>query len=215
MKKNKLNENSIDLGVVDMTPISNMSCGIINKNDFSLSFESPSTINVGIVKVFPDSIIPEYKTTKSACFDLEVYLGESVNQVKIFETSGNSSFRNIGKFEENLKRGIFLYPGERALFPTGVIFDIPEGFEIDVFPRSGAAIERGLTLINCTGIIDEDYTKMLYVLLVNNSSQKQLIFHRDRIAQAKIIPYLQASFVEIPSVEQKTNRIGGIGSTGR
>lgn len=216
MKKNRIsNESFIDLGVVDMVPMSESSCRIVDENIFSLSSEDQPAISVGIIKSFPDSVIPEYKTERSACFDLEVYLGDNVNQVKVYETSGNFALRNIGKFGEESKRGIFIYPGERALLPTGIIFDIPEGFEIDVFPRSGAAIERGLTLINCTGIIDEDYTQMLYVLLINSSQQKQIIYHRDRVAQAKIIPYLQATFVEIQSIEQKTNRVGGMGSTGR
>ena len=103
----------------------------------------------------------------------------------------------------------------RVLIPTGLIFDIPENHSVRVYPRSGLSSKRGLNLINCVGIIDEDYVEEVFVPVYNNSQEKLRIFNGDRIAQAVLV-FNQRAIInytnERPS--RKSDRDGGFGSTG-
>ena len=102
------------------------------------------------------------------------------------------------------------------MVPTGLILDIPAGHSVRIHPRSGNAIKKGLSFINCEGVVDSDYTDPLMIPVINLSDiQTIVINNNDRIAQGELIRDLSYNIEEISSPpEQKTNREGGFGSTG-
>jgi dUTP pyrophosphatase len=109
---------------------------------------------------------------------------------------------------------IAIAPGERRAVPTGLILEIPDGFEGQVRPRSGLAIRRGLTVVNAPGTIDSDYRGELKVLLVNLGSEAVSIARGDRIAQFVVAPVTRAVFVETDDLTASDRGAGGFGSTG-
>jgi dUTP pyrophosphatase len=110
--------------------------------------------------------------------------------------------------------GVTLAPGERRLVPTGLLFEIPPGWEVQVRPRSGLALRRGLTLLNTPGTIDSDYRGELGVILVNLGSEAQTIAHGERIAQLVVAPAPQAAFELVDALSPSERAAGGFGSTG-
>jgi len=106
-------------------------------------------------------------------------------------------------------------PGDRAAVPTGLILEIPAGWEGQVRPRSGLAIRHGLTVVNAPGTIDSDYRGELKALLVNLGSEVVTIHRGDRIAQLLVTPAPQAEFIETDALETTDRGDGGFGSTGR
>jgi dUTP pyrophosphatase len=107
-----------------------------------------------------------------------------------------------------------LQPGKRALVPTGFVFEIPEGFEGQVRPRSGLAFKHGLTCLNTPGTIDSDYRGEVKVLLVNLGEEPFEITRGMRIAQMVIAPAIQAHICEISEASATAIGAGGFGSTG-
>ena len=105
-------------------------------------------------------------------------------------------------------------PGDRAAVPTGLVLEIPEGYEAQVRPRSGLAIKAGLTIVNAPGTIDSDYRGELKVLLVNLGSDSASVGRGDRIAQLLIAPVTRASFIESEALSLSERGDGGFGSTG-
>nr|WP_170540621.1 dUTP diphosphatase [Ruegeria arenilitoris] len=110
---------------------------------------------------------------------------------------------------------ITLQPGERALVPTGLRVEIPDGYEIQVRPRSGLALKHGITLPNAPGTIDSDYRGPLGVIVLNASQEAFEIGHGDRIAQLVVAPVIQARFEMADSLQESQRGSGGFGSTGR
>jgi len=108
-----------------------------------------------------------------------------------------------------------LAPGERSAVPTGLTFEIPSGWEIQVRPRSGLAIKHGLTVVNAPGTIDSDYRGELKVLMVNLGFETVAIRRGDRVAQLVAAPAPQAVFTEVDAVGGTDRGDGGFGSTGR
>ena len=107
-----------------------------------------------------------------------------------------------------------LHPGERALVPTGLVFELPEGYEAQVRPRSGLAFKHGITCLNTPGTIDSDYRGEVKVLLVNLGEDAFDIARGMRIAQMVVAPVVQVR-IEERSLASETNRgAGGFGSTG-
>jgi len=110
---------------------------------------------------------------------------------------------------------IVVQPGDRVMVPTGLIFDIPEGYSVRLHARSGMSLKQGLVLANAEGVVDSDYVQEVMVLIHNISQNQLVIKSGDRIAQAELVEDVKYSIVESaarPGV--KTNRIGGMGSTG-
>jgi dUTP pyrophosphatase len=108
-----------------------------------------------------------------------------------------------------------LKPGERALVPTGLVLQIPEGHEGQVRPRSGIALRHGVTVLNSPGTIDADYRGEVMVLLINHGDEPVDIGRGERIAQLVFAPVTQATLVAVKSVSDTTRGGGGFGSTGR
>ncbi|MFK7875521.1 MAG: dUTP diphosphatase [Paracoccaceae bacterium] len=109
---------------------------------------------------------------------------------------------------------IVLMPGARVLVPTGVRFAIPDGFEVQLRPRSGLALKHGLTLPNAPGTIDSDYRGPIGVILQNGGQSDFVITHGMRIAQMVVAPVVQAAFQGVDTLPQTTRSAGGFGSTG-
>ncbi|MEQ1665713.1 MAG: dUTP diphosphatase [Bdellovibrionales bacterium] len=114
-----------------------------------------------------------------------------------------------------LKEDIILQPGQRVLVPTGLAFAIPEGFEIQVRPRSGMAIRDGITVVNSPGTVDADYRGEVKIILINHGEANITLHNQDRIAQLVVCPVVQAEFVEVNDLTESTRGANGFGSTGR
>ena len=129
------------------------------------------------------------------------------------------SYASMGAAGADLRAAVeteqVLDPGERAAVPTGLILEIPSGWEGQVRPRSGLAIRHGLTVVNAPGTIDSDYRGELKVLLVNLGNEKVKIQRGDRIAQLVVTPAPQSTFIEVASLDATDRGVGGFGSTGR
>ena len=110
---------------------------------------------------------------------------------------------------------VVLQPGARALIATGLRLAIPDGFEVQIRPRSGLALKHGITLANAPGTIDSDYRGPLGVILLNTGAQIFTIVHGDRIAQMIVAPVVQATFVSVAQLDETSRDQGGFGSTGQ
>ncbi|MFW5641579.1 MAG: dUTP diphosphatase [Roseicyclus sp.] len=115
---------------------------------------------------------------------------------------------------EDRAGGIVLQPMERRVVETGLRVAIPEGWEMQIRPRSGLALRHGLTLPNTPGTIDADFRGPLGVLLVNLGTEPVRIAHGDRIAQAIVAPVARADFRVVSSLSETARGHGGFGSTG-
>lgn len=110
---------------------------------------------------------------------------------------------------------LVIEPGARALVPTGLAIEIPPGHEGQVRPRSGLALEYGITLPNAPGTIDADYRGELKVILMNLGDQPFAVRRGDRIAQLVVAPVTRTTFVEVETISQTDRGSGGFGHTGR
>lgn len=107
-----------------------------------------------------------------------------------------------------------LAPRERLLVPTGFACAVPHGYELQVRPRSGLAVEHGIGIINSPGTVDSDYRGPLMVCLINLGAERFTINRGDRIAQAVVAPAPQVPLVEVDELEETERGGGGFGSTG-
>lgn len=152
--------------------------------------------------------LPKFSTSQSACFDLA------------FSSEGKSMYKgynaNNAEFERAFSSGaIHIMPHERIMIPTGLIFDIPDGYSVRIHSRSGLSLKKGLVLVNAEGVIDSDYIDEVFLLMVNLSDNKYFINNRDRIAQGELVKKEEYVLWETTTKPfPKTERIGGMGSTG-
>ena len=109
---------------------------------------------------------------------------------------------------------IEIKPGERVLLPTGLIFEIPKGYEIQVRPRSGLSYKTGLMILNSPGTIDSDYRGEVKIILGNLGTNSEVISHGDRIAQLVVSPVIQAKYMLDTLLSNTSRGDGGFGSTG-
>jgi dUTP pyrophosphatase len=110
---------------------------------------------------------------------------------------------------------LVLAPGDRALVPTGLVLEIPPGWEGQVRPRSGLALRHGITLPNAPGTIDSDYRGELQVILANSGREPVTIRRGDRIAQLVVAPVAAVEWIETDELSSSAREGGGFGSTGR
>lgn len=108
-----------------------------------------------------------------------------------------------------------LSPGARALIPTGLILELPQGYEAQVRPRSGLAVNHGVTVLNSPGTVDSDYRGEVRVILANLGQAPFEIRRGERIAQLVISPVTHATLVEVNEVSNTLRGAGGFGSTGK
>lgn len=110
--------------------------------------------------------------------------------------------------------GVVLTPRARALIPTGLVFEIPDGYEVQIRPRSGLALKHGLTLANAPGTIDADYRGPIGVILINLGLEPYTVVHGARIAQMVLASVARANFVLAEELGATARGAGGFGSTG-
>lgn len=130
--------------------------------------------------------------------------------IPLYKTKGAAGADVCALIESSL----VLKKGCRALIPTGLFFEIPEGYEIQVRPRSGLAFKNGVTVLNTPGTIDSDYRGELKVLLINLGEEDFTINSGDRIAQIVVSPVTLGSFVQVEKLSDTERGTGGFGSTG-
>ncbi|WP_416356653.1 dUTP diphosphatase [Aureimonas phyllosphaerae] len=114
-----------------------------------------------------------------------------------------------------LAEPLVLEPQGRALVPTGLVMDIPDGWEVQVRPRSGLAARHGVTVLNSPGTVDSDYRGEVMAILVNLGAEPFTITRGERIAQIVVAPVVQAGFEVVETVSASARGAGGFGSTGR
>ena len=130
--------------------------------------------------------LPEYSTNNSAGMDLRA----------------------------NLDKAVVLKPLERALIPTGLYMELPQGFEAQIRPRSGLAIKKGITVLNTPGTIDADYRGEIGIIVVNLSNETFVVEHGERICQMVINKVEAINWVQVNSLNDSERGTGGFGHTG-
>lgn len=113
-----------------------------------------------------------------------------------------------------LEQDVVLQPGQRYLVPTGLSFEIPEGYELQARPRSGLAIKQGIGLVNSPGTIDADYRGEVKIIIINLGQEPVTLKDQDRVAQLVLCPVLQAQLVAADELSVTERGAGGFGSTG-
>jgi dUTP pyrophosphatase len=142
-------------------------------------------------------------------------------QIKIVNTSDNPLPHYATKgssgmdVRASLPIPVTLQPLERALIPTGLFVEIPNGYEMQIRPRSGLAIKQGITCLNSPGTIDSDYRGEIKIILINLSSQQQVIHSGDRIAQMILQGVEKAEFEQVEILNETERADGGFGHTGK
>lgn len=183
-------------------------------------------IDLGIYRLSEDVQIPKFGTSMSTCFDLHYC---PTNKI----VKGYDEFNvPVERFVED-DRGLYIYPGDRLLVPTGLVMKIEKHLSIETFgdimdhseplkqysirlhPRSGLSLKRGLVLANSEGVVDVDYQQEVFVLMTNISKIPQIIAYQERISQAEVVVNEGVQLVilyEMPIPHSDRN--GGFGSTG-
>ena len=115
----------------------------------------------------------------------------------------------------NISESVTLAPLQRALIPTGLRIELPEGYEAQVRPRSGLALKKGISIVNAPGTIDADYRGDIGVILINLSAEPFVVEPGERIAQMVIAHYTRAEWVEVEQLSESERGEGGFGSTGK
>jgi len=143
-------------------------------------------MQMDIVKIRPDAVLPQYQTAGAAGADLHACMDEP----------------------------IILQPMERRVIPTGLAMSIPEGFEVQIRARSGMSIKHGITMVNGIGTIDADYRGEVGVLAINLGQEVFTIEPGMRIAQMVLARYEVARWNEVTVLDETTRGAGGYGSSG-
>ena len=128
-----------------------------------------------------------------------------------YQTEGASGFDIRAQLENQL----VVPPGQSVLVPTGLVFEIPSGFELQARPRSGLAAKHSVTVLNSPGTIDSDYRGEVKIILINHGMVDFLIQPGDRIAQLVLAPVFHADLREVEDLSESQRGSGGFGSTGR
>lgn len=132
-----------------------------------------------------------------------------------YQTAGSAGADICANLPPEMRTaGVVLAPMARLIVPTGIRVAIPEGYEMQIRPRSGLALKHGITLPNTPGTIDSDYRGPLGVALVNLGADPYVVRHGDRIAQCIVAPVVQAGFQVVDGLEDTARGPGGFGSTG-
>lgn len=150
---------------------------------------------IGFILSDPDARIPQFETAGAAGADMHAVIRDDKGEVNV--------------------SGIELRPMQRHLFKTGLHLDIPDGFEVQIRPRSGLAYKHGITVLNSPGTIDSDYRGEIGVLLINLGSEEYFVHHGDRISQMVVAPVTSFDARETQGISESERGRGGFGSTGK
>ena len=138
-------------------------------------------------------------------------INRSFNPLPQYATAGAAGM----DIRAHLPAPVTLQPLERRLIPTGLYIQLPDGYEAQVRPRSGLAINHGITCLNSPGTVDADYRGELKVILINLSNEPHTIQPGDRIAQIIVQQVTQIEWIEVTEITQTGRGEGGFGHTGR
>ncbi len=130
--------------------------------------------------------------------------------IPVFKTAGSAG-ADVCAY---LKGDVVIPAGNRVLIPTGLFVELPEGYEMQVRPRSGLAYKNGVTVLNTPGTIDSDYRGEIGVILVNLGGEDFTVHNGDRIAQLIVSPVVKFKFVKTSTLNETERGSGGFGSTG-
>jgi len=182
-------------------------------------------MHLKVFRVSTDVIMPAYATERSACFDIRAHI-PNTSKIVIYDKDNNTlnsyaddafkPYSHLSPRIDGQNDYIEALPGERLLIPTGLIFDITPGYSVRIHSRSGLALKSGIALANGEGVIDEDYVHETFVMVRNYSTRRHRINNGDKIAQGEIVLANRCIMIDSSTKpDQKTDRIGGFGSTGR
>ena len=141
---------------------------------------------IQIKKLFNEVLTPKYETPGSSGMDIAAYL----------------------------KQDILINPGDKAMVPTGFSLSVPQGYEVQIRPRSGLAAKKGLTVLNTPGTVDSDYRGEIKVILINLGKDPFVIKNGERIAQMIVCPVEQVFMEEVEELSDTNRGTDGFGSTG-
>lgn len=165
-----------------------------------------------IFKLNPKASIPEYATEGSACFDLKACF-DLGNRIRAYNPLNRELFIPVKVISEKIC--VQIPPQYRVLIPTGLIFNLPKATVMKIYARSGLALKEGISLANSVAVIDSDYVEETFVMIINGSDNLIVISDGDRIAQAALEETKKLVLEETPNKPtRKTDRVGGLGSTG-
>jgi dUTP pyrophosphatase len=163
-------------------------CTLAELNAKQLKEDDTMKVCVRVKKASPDVNIPQYQSELAAGFDIEAYI-------------------KVGD-------GVFTIPvGGRALIGTGLHFQLPPNYELQLRPRSGLALKNGISLTNSPATIDADYTGEVKVILENRGSQPFVVEHGMRICQGVVKQVEKAHFMVVEELSETERGAGGFGST--
>jgi dUTP pyrophosphatase len=140
-----------------------------------------------VKRLDPRAFIPQYQTPGAACFDLHAVLPEHSQ--------------------------VIVYEGAPAVFDTGLAFEIPPGWVLKVYSRSGHGFKQDVRLANAVGVIDSDYVGEVKVKLTADPHGEMTVKHGDRIAQAMLEPAERVTFIEVDTLSDTQRGANGFGST--
>ena len=166
------------------------------------------TINV--YRRNPNTPLPRYQTDGAACFDLAFSPDTHDTLIKVVNLNGDHEY---AKITPGTVPSLEIFPNMIYMIPTGLWLDIPQGHSLRVFARSSTPIKYGLEMANSVGVVDEDYTDEIFLLM--RSFRYTKIDVGTRLAQAELVKYIQPDIRVLYAPPQpKGNRTGGFGSTG-
>lgn len=160
-------------------------------------------MQIKVKKLHKDAIVPKYQSQGAACFDIHALVdGEDCR-----------AFLQAGKWTTS---GVQPGTSTTQVYRTGLSFEIPEGYVMMVYSRSGHGFKYNVRLANCVGVIDSDYRGELMIkITLDNEGFGMSVTSGDRIAQAMIIPVQQVYFEEVSELSDTIRGEGGFGSSGR
>ena len=158
-------------------------------------------MEIKIKRLTPTALIPTKAHASDACFDLYLDAPDALYH----EWNGG--------VEIKAARGIKIRPHETVMLHTGIATEIPFGYYMAIYARSGLSCKQGLRLANSVGIVDCQYRDEIKIALYNDSNETRIVHHGDRIAQCMIAPVLATNFVEVDELSDDS-RGGGFGSSG-
>jgi dUTPase len=199
-------KEGVDFGELVMTPFSPFHMNPVSPGTSpdgtspAVDYDDPwsDSIPLGVYRVFEDGMLPSYSSDGGACFTLRAYLGSGVMCVDTHNRLLMHNVRSISPIlERDSERGVRIEPGECVYIPTGLVFDIPEGYVLSIYPRKAMSGKKHLRLANCTDIIEATDKRPVVVLIYNDSQERQSIIHNEQIAVAEIRTAYRASFFEM------------------
>ena len=180
-----------------------------NNSIDEIPLELPKILGIDLEELEKTSFITEEDITK-----MEVkYVNKSNNQDPTYAHKDDSGFDLRAHLEEQIS----IKPNQRKLIPTGLYFELPENYELQVRPRSGLALKYGITVLNTPGTVDRSYRGEIKVILINLGEKSFTINPGDRIAQAvlnNIVNTNWAKYIKVSKLESTNRDEGGFGSTG-